>query len=207
MAQTLFQIFSRFFAHYGYWAIFFGVMLENAGLPVPGETILLFGAFLAHEGTVRIEWVITVGAAGATVGDNLGYLAGHYGGTRLIGWVRRRVLLSQAHFDRAERAVLRHGPWAVFLARFITGLRVVAGPLAGAFRMVYRKFLLANLTGAIVWASVIGAVGYTVGSNWDRLMRLMRDFDWAVVGAIVLVVIVLIYRRVRRPGPADGSSG
>lgn len=197
MAQTLFQLFSRFFAHYGYWTIFFGVMLENAGLPVPGETILLFGAFLAHQRTVHIGWVVTVAAVGATVGDNLGYLAGHYGGTRLIRRIRGHPLFSEQRFDRAERAVLEYGSWAVFAARFVTGLRIVAGPLAGALRMAYLKFLLANFAGAAVWAGVIGAAGYTLGSNWERLVRFAKDFDWVVLGVALLVALALVYR-VRR---------
>jgi membrane protein DedA with SNARE-associated domain len=200
VVQTLFQLFSRFFAHYGYWAIFFGVMLENAGLPVPGETILLFGAFLAHQRTVHIDWVIAVAAAGATVGDNLGYLAGHYGGARLVRRIRGRPLFSERRFDRAEQAVLQYGPWAVFVARFITGLRIVAGPLAGAFRMAYLKFLLANLTGAIIWASVIGAAGYALGSNWARLMRFAKELDWVVLSVVLLVVLALVYHSRRARG-------
>lgn len=194
MAQALFQIFSRFFVHYGYWVIFFGVMLENAGLPMPGETILLFGGFLAHQRAVHIDWVIAVAAAGATVGDNLGYLAGHYGGTRLVRRIRGRPLFSEERFDRAERAVLKYGSWAVFVARFITGLRIVAGPLAGAFRMAYLRFLLANFAGAVVWASVIGVAGYTLGSNWDRLVRFAKDLDWVILSIILLVALVLVYR-------------
>lgn len=173
-------------------------MLENAGVPVPGETIVLFGGFLAHQGTVRIDWVIVTAAAGGTVGDNLGYLVGYYGGTPLIERLRRRLMFSRERFDSAEQAVLKYGPWAVFVARFITGLRIVAGPLAGAFRMDYLKFLLANSTGAILWASAIGAIGYTLGSNWDRLLRFMKDFDWAVLGVIVAVALGLAYRSVQR---------
>lgn len=205
MAQTLFQLFSRFFAHYGYWTIFLGVMLENAGLPVPGETILLFGAFLAHQRAVQIGWVIVVAAAGATVGDNLGYLAGHYGGTRLVRRIRGRPLFSEQRFDRAERAVLTYGSWAVFVARFVTGLRIVAGPLAGALRMAYLKFLLANVTGAVVWASAIGAAGYALGSNWIRLLRFARDFDWVVLGIVLVVTLALVYRGAYRGRRARGS--
>jgi len=206
MAQALFHLLSRFFARYGYGTVFFGVMLENAGLPVPGETVLLFGGFLAHRHALRLTWVVVAAMAGATVGDNLGYLAGLYGGTALVRRYRVWSLLSAARYDRAERAVLRYGHWAVFVARFITGLRILAGPLAGAFRMTYSRFLLANFAGAVVWAATIGAVGYALGSSWQRLVHFGKQLDWIVLGAAAAVVLAIVYRT-RRKGSGFKSSG
>jgi membrane protein DedA with SNARE-associated domain len=197
VGQTIFQILSQLFARYGYGAVFLGVMLENAGIPVPGETVLLFGGFLADHGELSLGWLIVTAASGASVGDSLGYALGFYGGTALLRHLRGRAFLSERRYAQAEQAMLRYGAWAVFAARFITGLRIVAGPLAGAIRMDYPRFLLANIAGAIVWASVIGATGYLLGTSWQRLTGLASRLDWVVLAAAV--AIALGYWLVRRP--------
>jgi len=201
VGQAIFQLLSRLFAHYGYGAVFAGVMLENAGVPVPGETTLLFGGFLAHQGVLRLKWVVLTAIVGAAVGDNAGYALGHYGGTALVRRLRGRAWLSEHRFDQAERAMLRYGAWAVFTGRFITGLRIVAGPLAGALRMGYARFLLANVAGAIVWATAIGAAGYLLGTSWERLAHFASTLNWIVLAVVAagIVAFVIVRRRVRRP--------
>src|SRR5690349_3652091 len=101
MADSVYQLLARFFAHHGYWVVFFGVMLENGGLPVPGETILLFSGFLAYHGHLSLSRAIVTGIAGATLGDSLGYLVGRWGGTALVRRYRGRFLVSARRFDRA----------------------------------------------------------------------------------------------------------
>jgi membrane protein DedA with SNARE-associated domain len=199
VADILFRLLSEFFARYGYWVVFFGVMLENSGLPVPGETVLLFSGFLAFHGKLNLERAILTAIAGATLGDSLGYLVGRWGGTALIGKYRGR-LLSAARFDRAQALFLRLGHWGVFVARFITGLRVLAGPFAGAFEMPYRRFLLFNFSGAVVWAATIGWVGFVFGSNWQRLVQLGKQLDWVLLGVAVVGVAAFVYwsRRKRK---------
>jgi len=188
VAQTLFQTLNHFFATYGYWVVFFGVMLENAGLPVPGETVLLFAGFLAYHGQLRLGRAILTAIAGATIGDSLGYAIGRKGGTALIRRLRGRFLVPARHYDRAQAFVLKHGHWAVFVARFITGVRVLAGPFAGAFLMPYPGFLAFNFSGAVVWAATIGMVGYFFGSNWDRLVRVFKRADLAILAVVVVAV-------------------
>jgi len=153
VADKAFQLLSDFFARYGYSVVFFGVMLENSGLPVPGETVLLFSGFLAYHGRLSLGRAIFTAIAGATL--------------------------------------------AVFVARFITGLRVIAGPLAGAFLMPYPRFLLANFSGAVVWAFTIGWAGYLFGSNWQRLVHLFKQVDTAILVAVAVVVLIVwvVYRR------------
>ena len=197
VADKAFQLLSDFFARYGYSVVFFGVMLENSGLPVPGETVLLFSGFLAYHGRLSLFRAIFTAIAGATLGDSLGYLVGRWGGTALVNRYRDRFLLSARRFDRAQALILRFGHWAVFVARFITGLRVIAGPLAGAFLMPYPRFLLANFSGAVVWAFTIGWAGYLFGSNWQRLVHLFKQVDTAILVAVAVVVLIVwvVYRR------------
>src|ERR1700751_5910834 len=116
MARTLFQTLNHFFASYGYWVVFFGVMLENAGLPIPGETILLFSGFLAYHHQLNLVPAILTPIAGATLGDSLGYLAGRWGGTALVERYRGRLFLSARRFDRAREIFRKFGHWAVFVA-------------------------------------------------------------------------------------------
>ncbi len=196
MAGTIFQVLTHFFSRYGYWAVFFGVMLENAGLPVPGETILLFGGFLAFRGRLELAPTILTAIAGATLGDNLGYLIGRWGGTKLLYRLRGKPFFPARHFDKAQAFLQRYGHWAVFVARFITGLRVLAGPFAGAFLMPYTHFLMANFGGAVLWAIVIGYVGFAFGGNWEHLVHLVKEADVAIlIGCAAALAGWIVWRR------------
>jgi len=193
---------SDFFARYGYWAVFFGVMLENAGLPVPGETVLILAGFLAYQGDLGLGRAILTAIVGATAGDSLGYCLGRFGGGALYEKYVRRLGLLSRQFDRSQALFLRYGHWAVFVGRFITGLRVFAGPLAGIFRLPYPRFLFFNFTGAVAWATTFGCLGFLFGSSWERLIRVVKRLHYVILaaGLIVLVVTVVVYwLRRRRP--------
>ncbi len=201
VAETIFQILSDFFAQYGYWVIFFGVMLENAGLPVPGETVVIFSGFLAFSGQIHLARAIVTAIAGATIGDSLGYCLGRFGGTFFVEkYVRRFGLLSR-QFDRSQDLFLKHGHWAVFVGRFITGLRVFAGPLAGMFKLPYPRFLFFNFTGAVAWATTFGCVGFLFGRSWDSLVKFVKRLHWITLAAalaVVLILVVVYYLRKRK---------
>lgn len=205
MADSIFQILSDFFARYGYWVVFFGVMLENAGLPVPGETVLILSGFLAYHGEVRLSRAILTAIAGATTGDSLGYCLGRFGGGALYEKYARRFRILGRQYDRSQTLFLKYGHWAVFVGRFITGLRVFAGPLAGIFRLPYLRFLFFNFTGAVAWATTFGCLGFAFGSSWERLIRVVKRLHWVllVVGLIALLVAVVVYYRRRRKPSAD----
>ena len=111
---------------------------------------------------------------------------------------RGSVLLPAARFDRAQAVFLKYGHWAVFVARFITGLRVLAGPFAGAFLMEYRRFLFFNFSGAVLWAITIGCVGYFFGGNWGRLLGLLKEFDLITLAVLLVTVGIVIYRSRRK---------
>jgi len=202
VANSIFQLLSDFFARYGYWVIFFGVMLENAGLPVPGETVLLFAGFLAFHGKIRLLPAILIAIAGATIGDSLGFLLGRYGGTPLVNRVLRRIPWVAKRYDDAHTLFLKYGQWAVFTARFIVGLRVFAGILAGVLLMPYPRFLVFNFTGAVCWAMTIGSIGFLFGSNWDRLANFLNQLNritLVIIGAGALALyLVHLFRPKRR---------
>ena len=207
MATHLYQILSHFFALYGYWVVFFGVMLENAGIPVPGETVLLFAGFLAFCGQLDLWRVILTAIAGATIGDSLGYAVGRVGGTALIRKYRGHWFFPAKRFDRAQTTFLKWGQWAVFAARFITGLRILAGPFAGAFQMAYPRFLLSNFSGAVAWGLVIGCAGFAFGSNWERLARLVKDTNLVILAVVTLGAVGALYWRAKRKGSRVKGKG
>src|SRR5271156_4271023 len=139
----LFHHLREFVADYGYWAIAIALFCENAGLPVPGETTLLFASFLAYsEHRLHLGWIIVVATCAATLGDNLGYAIGHYGGRPLLSRYHKFFHLGPSALARGEALFARYGSFTIFFARFVFGMRVVAGPLAGVLRMPWRTFVL-----------------------------------------------------------------
>ena len=196
------------FARYGYAVVFVGVFLENSGLPVPGETALLAGAALAHYGRLSLPLVIVTAIAGAILGDNLGFFAGRRLGRALIerhGW---RVGLTRFRLDQFNGFFARHGPKTVFIARFITGLRVFCAVLAGASALRWPAFLFYNATGAAVWATVIGLAGYALGESWDRLERVIgrSGLIALIIVAGIGVFAILRARRAARQEPMNRES-
>ena len=180
----------RLFAEYGYLVVFFGVMLENAGLPVPGETILLAAGFAAALGMFRLWLVMLIAAVGAVIGDNIGYWVGHYYGRSFFTKFGKYVFLSPARLERMDQFFAKHGAKTIFVARFITGLRVFAAVFAGASRMRWRTFFLFNVSGAIVWAVVISILGNVFGHSWPILEKWIgRSGVIMLVAAMVIAVV------------------
>lgn len=188
------------FARYGYWVVFVGVMLENAGLPVPGETALVAGGALAHLGRLSFTWVVIIAMCGAILGDNLGFLIGRHGGRALAerhGW---RVGLTPARLTLFDQFFERHGARTVFIARFVTGLRVFGAVLAGASGLRWPKFLFYNATGAIVWSLAVASAGYALARSWDTLERWIGRTG--LIGLAIAAVLVIVgVMRARRTAP------
>jgi membrane protein DedA with SNARE-associated domain len=172
------------FSRYGYAVVFIGMFLENAGLPVPGETMLLAGAALSRYGSLKLSWVVLAAIAGATLGDNLGFFIGRRGGRALVERYGALFGMTSARLTQFDRFFDQHGAKTVFVARFISGLRVFGAILAGASRLSWSRFLVFNALGAIVWAVTFGAVGYALGYSWHTLEQ------W--IGRSGLILLVLI---------------
>lgn len=199
MPSYLFEMLRNYLTHWGYWAVGAALLLENAGLPVPGETILLLASFLAYsEHKLALPWIIVVGVCSATLGDNAGFAIGSYGGRPLLERYQRTLHIRPSVIARGEELFARYGAATIFVARFIAGLRIIAGPLAGVLRMPWRKFLVFNFLGAVLWVSVIASVGYLFGKHWDGLVDLVQDANLAV--AIVAVVVCGFFWWKRRRG-------
>jgi membrane protein DedA with SNARE-associated domain len=198
MAQHILDLLRQYLAHYGYWAVAAALLLENAGLPVPGETMLLLASFLAYsEHHLSLPYIVLVGVCAATLGDNLGFLIGHYGGEPLLERYRKVPRVYRT-IERGQRLIQRYGSFAIFVARFIAGMRIIAGPLAGVLQMPWRKFAIFNFLGAALWVSVISGIGYLFGQHWEELLRIMKGVNAAVLLAIVLVAAFFWWRQRRK---------
>ncbi len=187
---------------YGYWAVFFGVMLENAGLPLPGETILLVGGYFAasRPDQFNLIRVMVTAAIGAVIGDNIGFAIGHHYGRGFLLRIGRFFFLTPKRFEHMENYFASHGNKTILVARFITGLRVFAALLAGASRkMPWRVFLFYNLAGAILWSVVITLLGYLFGQSLPLLVKWVgRTGTILLIAAIVIGLIAWRIQRHRK---------
>ncbi len=192
--HALFADFQLWFARYGLWAVFGVLLLENFGLPVPGELALFYGGFQARtRGDIGLLALILVGSLASMLGQAAGFALGRYARP----WVRRTLPFSPARQAHVTAFVARHGPPALFVSRFIAGLRMLAGVIAGLAHMPWRPFMIYNALGALAWAGAAGAAGWLLGNHWRRLLRLAGRLDVLLVLAAVLVFWWL-WRRVRR---------
>ncbi len=191
LLENSLQIIESFMLAYGYWAVFFGVMLENAGLPVPGETILLVAGYYSSTGEFHIGIVMLIAALGAVTGDNIGFAIGHHYGRGFLLRVGKYLFLTPARLAHMERYFERYGPKTIFVARFITGLRVFAALLAGASKMPWRLFIINNVAGAVLWSIVITTVGYLFGQSLPVVIKWVgRSGTIALVTLAVIGIII-----------------
>jgi membrane protein DedA with SNARE-associated domain len=179
---------THFFTSHGLPLLFVVVMIESFGVPLPGETALIAFAVLASQGHYSIAWVIAIAAAGAIVGDNLGYwLIGRYGGRALFerwGPLRR---YSERFLPATERLMARRGAIVVFFGRFVTVLRYTAAWVAGIGKMPWWKFLFWNALGGICWASAVGLAAYYAGNAAADAIRRYGIYAAAAVAVAVAI--------------------
>jgi membrane protein DedA with SNARE-associated domain len=191
--------------HYGYLAVGGFVLLEDFGVPVPGEALLIAAAVFAGSGQMNIAVVILVAVLGAIIGDNIGFAVGHFGGRPLVERFGRYVFLTPQRLDHAEDFFNRHGGKVVTIARFIEGLRQLNGLLAGIVGMHWAKFLAFNALGAVLWVCTWAGVGYLAGENIVEIYSAFERYKWFVIAAVIVVAGFLITRRVRRKRADAGA--
>jgi membrane protein DedA with SNARE-associated domain len=177
---------THFIQDYGLWFLFGIVCLESAGAWLPGETALIAAVIYASNGHLSITGVIAIAAAGAIIGDNIGYWLGREGGRRLLHRYALLARFADRVLPRAERFFERHGGKAVFFARFFGGVRVTGAWMAGITRMTWWKFLFWNAAGGIVWAIGVGLIAFYGGHAAADVVA-----QYGLYGGIGVVVIVV----------------
>jgi membrane protein DedA with SNARE-associated domain len=182
--------------HWGYLAVGGFLFLEDFGVPLPGESMLIAASAYAGLGGNLNVWLVgLVGFAAAVLGDNVGYVIGRRGGRRLIERFGRYVFVTPARLDRAEAFFEKHGGKVVTVARFVEGLRQLNGIIAGTVEMPWRRFLFFNVIGAALWVATWTSLGYLAGNHVETISR---DFTYFAVGAAVLFLGFVAWHLHRR---------
>ncbi|HMH35771.1 MAG TPA: DedA family protein [Streptosporangiaceae bacterium] len=192
---------------YGLWAIGLLITLEDFGVPVPGETILIAGAIYAGAGRLNIVALGVVAFVAAVTGDNIGFAIGHFGGRALALRFGKYVFLTEERLDKAERFFDRRGSIVITFARFVEGLRQANGIIAGITGMHWLRFLVFNAIGAALWVGTWVTIGYFAGNNITTIYHYITLYSYYVLaGLVVLIVGYIVWRRRRRRRAAAAAA-
>lgn len=193
---------------YGYWAIFVGILLENLGIPIPGETVTLVGGFLAGNDELNYWFVLGDAAAGAAIGGTCGYWIGRIGGWSLLLRLSRLLRISEVKVLGFKEKFSENAGKTVFFGRFFALLRIFAAPLAGIAEMPFAKFLLYNFLGAGVWAGAMVSLAFFAGKivSLEQLVHVVGQF--AILALLILVALIAVplwleSRQVEEMSPED----
>jgi membrane protein DedA with SNARE-associated domain len=182
-------------SNFGYLAVFATIAIESLGIPAPGETMLVTaGIYAGATHNLSIVGVIAAAATGAIIGDNIGYAIGRKGGYRLLLKYGHKLRIRESHIKVARYMFDTHGSKVVFFGRFVAILRTYAAFLAGVGQMEWRRFLLANAAGGIVWALIFGLASFYGGKAFERLSTPI-NISLGIAGAVMIVLVTLFIRR------------
>lgn len=193
--------------NYGYWAIFWGILLENLGIPLPGETVTLVGGFLAGSKELNYWFVLIDAIAGAAIGGICGYWIGRRGGWPLLLRIGSFFRISEARLLSIKEQFSENAGKTVFFGRFFALLRIFASPLAGIAEMPFAKFLAYNLAGASAWASVMVTLAFFAGRivSLEKLVAWISQFAIAALLILIAVIAIPIWLESRHQGIKSGE--
>ncbi|HEY5016911.1 MAG TPA: DedA family protein [Streptosporangiaceae bacterium] len=200
---------------YGLWGVFFLVLIEDFGIPVPGETVIIAASIYAGSGRLNVVAVGVVAFVAAVFGDNIGYGIGRFGGRRLVDRWGKYVFLTPERLDKAEDFFDRQGAKIITIARFIEGLRQANGIIAGITKMHWLRFIAYNALGAALWVGTWVSIGYFAGQHINTIYGLITRYSLYVAIAAVVLIVALVARHVirkrrqavRPSGAGGGASG
>jgi membrane protein DedA with SNARE-associated domain len=198
MLETLLQAITGYVAAWGYWAVFWGMVLANANIPVPSEIVLGFAGFLVFTGKMDFTLTVAVATAAGVVGSVASYLVGYYGGPGFVRTYGRYVLLSENKLRMAEQWFERSGIVVAFFGRLIPLVRAFVSLPAGFARMDFGLFMLYTVAGSFIWSAALVYLGMVLGENWPRLGGYL---DKAAIGAVALFAAWFIFRRLAARSP------
>ena len=185
----------------GYLGVAGLMAIESACIPLPSEIIMPFSGYLVSTGRFDLFLVATAGAAGCNLGSTLAYLAGRYGGRRLVERWGAYILVSPRDLGIADRFFARWGGAAVLVGRLLPVVRTFIALPAGIARLPQLKFQVYTFVGSWPWCFALAYIGYKLGRRWDsdpRLQEIFRRFDWLVIAVVLLGLCWYIWRHLRR---------
>ncbi len=196
-----------FLKQYGYFAVFFGVFLEDFGVPLPGETIVVAASILAAQHIFHLSDVILIAVLGGSAGDTIGFLLGRKYGHRALLRVGRFVGLKPQVLEKFEGWIVRRGVWLIALARFVDGFRQLNGWIAGANEIPLRLFVPLNVLGAVLWVSAWSVAGYFFSNRILWVMAEFQQFDKLILGVVVLAIAIPVALYLYRKHRSHAHSG
>ena len=194
----IFQSVAPVLDHYGYAAVAGFLLLENFGVPLPGETILIAASVYAGAGKLNIAIIWVVAVIACVIGDNIGFAIGRYGGERFVTKYGRYIFLTEERLASAQTFFNKYGGPVVTVARFIAGLRQLNGIVAGTAEMRWRTFLIFNILGAALWVSVWSGVGYLAGNHINAIYQQLRHFELLALVVISSFFAWHLYKHLKR---------
>jgi membrane protein DedA with SNARE-associated domain len=184
--------------NYGYLAVGGLILVENFGVPAPGETILVAASVYAGTGRLNIVAVGAIAVLAAVVGNCIGYAIGYFGGHALVLRFGKYVFLTHERLDKTERFFERHGGLVVVTARFFEGLRQAAGIIAGTAEMPFRRFLAFTALGAAAWVALWAPLGYLAGDHIGTIYSDIVRYSLYLLIALAVLVAAWVTRSVLR---------
>jgi len=189
----------QLFHEYGYFVLFFGLLLEFIALPFPGETTMAFAGYLSYMGKLNWMILIIVAFLGTTIGMTITYFVGHAVGMPFIRKYGKWFFLSTAKIEKTEKWFGKYGNGLIFIGYFIPGVRHFTGYFAGIIRLPFRKFAIYAYTGALFWVIVFIWLGKFFGPQWNRIFKLVEhNAVYVAIGVIVILVIILLIKYRKR---------
>jgi membrane protein DedA with SNARE-associated domain len=188
----------RVLQNHGYLTIFFGLLLEYLGLPIPGELILLFFGALVYLGKLELWIAAVVGLAALLLGNHFWYFAGRRGGRRWLHFLCRATLGSTQCISRTERFFRRYGPASLLFAKFVPGFRTFAVPLAGMSGIAYSRFLFFDTVGSLFWLVGTLSLGMLMATQLNRAVAHIQHFGTAVTLVVVVAALAVLILRLRK---------
>ncbi len=188
----------RFLQDHGYLTIFFGLLLEYLGLPIPGELILLFFGALVYWGKLELWIAASVGLAAVLLGNHFWFFAGRRGGRKWLHLLCRATLGSTQCISRTEHFFRRYGPASLLFAKFVPGFRTFAVPLAGMTGMAYPRFLLFDTVGSLFWLVGALSLGMLMATQLTRAVTHIQHLATAITVLVVLTALIVFILRLRK---------
>jgi membrane protein DedA with SNARE-associated domain len=193
----------NYIGDYGYLAVSLGILLEDFGMPTPGETLLITGSILASDHRLNIFWLLPLAWLSAVIGDNIGYFIGLYGGHRLMVRYGSRIGITDERLKKVEEGFENYGGWVIVFARFVIVLRQFNGIVAGTLEMHWLHFFVLNAVGAALWVGFWGILAYWLGKGVFDFINRVHNFApvllvlFAVVAVGGAAYLWWLYRRGR----------
>lgn len=190
----------------GYWGVFFGLVIDSCGLPIPSEVILaLSGSIARTTGQFSLLPLIIIGTIAQTIGAYISYLIGRYGGEPLVKKYGKYVLISSHDYDKAKRWFEKYGERTIIISRCVPVIRTYIGFPAGTFEMNQRKFVIDTFIGSAIWTVFLVMAGYLLGDKWHSLYKIMHLLDYVIIILLAYFIGRFIYKKVKRRNAATAD--